>query len=149
MPKIGSLDDLKKIRESALRDLTIRRSTGTKITVGMGTCGIAAGARETMQAILKELDSREIEANVATVGCIGMCSKEPLVDIEQAGKPRVTYATCIADVCALDRGTPRQWARVQEWCSVACPMAASLSQPPKNRSSARRQACQRQCTVPT
>jgi len=92
MPKIGSLDDLKKIRESALRDLTIRRSTGTKITVGMGTCGIAAGARETMQAILKELDSREIEANVATVGCIGMCSKEPLVDIEQAGKPRVTYA---------------------------------------------------------
>jgi len=60
--------------------------------VGMGTCGIAAGARETMQAILKELDSREIEANVATVGCIGMCSKEPLVDIEQAGKPRVTYA---------------------------------------------------------
>ena len=92
MPKIGSLDDLKKIRESALRDLTIRRSTGTKITVGMGTCGIAAGARETMQAILKELDSREIKANVATVGCIGMCSKEPLVDIEQAGKPRVTYA---------------------------------------------------------
>jgi NADP-reducing hydrogenase subunit HndB len=45
-----------------------------------------------MQAILEELKERDIEAHVATVGCIGMCSKEPLVDIEQAGKPRVTYA---------------------------------------------------------
>lgn len=98
MPKIGSLDELKKLRESAQRDLAIRRKTGTKITVGMGTCGIAAGARETMQAILKELDARAIEANVATVGCIGMCSKEPLVDIEQAGKPRVTYANVHPDM---------------------------------------------------
>lgn len=98
MPKVGSLEELKKLREAAQRDLTIRRRTGTKITVGMGTCGIAAGARDTMQAILRELDSREIDANVATVGCIGMCSKEPLVDIEQAGKPRVTYANINPDM---------------------------------------------------
>jgi NADP-reducing hydrogenase subunit HndB len=57
----------------------------------MGTCGIAAGARETMHAILEELRRREIDAHVTTAGCIGMCSKEPLVDIEQAGHPRITY----------------------------------------------------------
>ncbi len=57
----------------------------------MGTCGIAAGAREVMQAVLKELDTRNIEAHVETVGCVGMCAKEPLVDIEQAGKSRVRY----------------------------------------------------------
>jgi len=91
MPKIKSLDDLKRIREKAQQEITIRTKTGTKITVGMGTCGIAAGARETMHAILEELKKRHIEAHVTTVGCIGMCSKEPLVDIEQAGQPRVTY----------------------------------------------------------
>lgn len=92
MPKLKSLDELRRLREQAQHELTIRQQTSSKITVGMGTCGIAAGARETMQAILQELDQRQIEARVATVGCIGMCSKEPLVDIEQAGKPRVTYA---------------------------------------------------------
>ena len=91
MPKLKSIEDLKKIREQAQRDLTVRTGTGTRIIVGMGTCGIAAGARETMHAILSELEALNIEANVTTVGCIGMCSKEPLVDIEQAGKPRVTY----------------------------------------------------------
>jgi NADP-reducing hydrogenase subunit HndB len=92
MPKLKSLDQLRRLRERAQRELSIRQQTTTKITVGMGTCGIAAGARETMQAILEELKDRDIEAHVATVGCIGMCSKEPLVDIEQAGKPRITYA---------------------------------------------------------
>ena len=58
----------------------------------MGTCGIAAGAREVMQAVLKELEARKIEAHVETVGCVGMCAKEPLVDIEQAGKSRIRYA---------------------------------------------------------
>ena len=98
MPKLKSIEDLKRLREQAQDELTIRQKTTTKITVGMGTCGIAAGARETMQAILKELDALKIEANVATVGCIGMCSKEPLVDIEQAGKPRVTYANIQPDM---------------------------------------------------
>src|SRR5512137_2439042 len=92
MPKLKSLEDLQKIREQAQGDLKVRLETGTKIIVGMGTCGIAAGARETMHAILEELKKREIEAHVTTVGCIGMCVKEPLVDIEQAGKPRITYA---------------------------------------------------------
>ena len=91
MTKLKTIEDLQKIREKAQRDLRMRTETGTRIIVGMGTCGIAAGARETMHAILQELDRQEIDAHVTTVGCIGMCSREPLVDIEQAGQPRITY----------------------------------------------------------
>jgi NADP-reducing hydrogenase subunit HndB len=98
MPKLKTLDDLKKVRENAEKDLKVRLETGTRIIVGMGTCGIAAGARETMHAILEELQKREIEAHVSTVGCIGMCVREPLVDIEQAGKPRITYGNVKPDM---------------------------------------------------
>ncbi|MBN1933992.1 MAG: (2Fe-2S) ferredoxin domain-containing protein [Anaerolineae bacterium] len=98
MPKIKSLEDLKHIRDKAQQELKIRTETGTRITVGMGTCGIAAGARETMHAIMEELSKRNIEAHIATVGCIGMCFKEPLVDIEQAGKPRITYGNVHPDM---------------------------------------------------
>jgi len=98
MPKIKSLEELKRIREEAQKDLRVRTETGTRIIIGMGTCGIAAGARDVMHAILKELERRGIEAHVETVGCIGMCAKEPLVDIEQAGKPRVTYANVTPDM---------------------------------------------------
>jgi len=98
MPKLKSVEDLKRIREQAERDLKVRTGTGTRIIVGMGTCGIAAGARETMHAILAELEQRSIDANVSTVGCIGMCYKEPLVDIEQAGQPRVTYCNVHPDM---------------------------------------------------
>lgn len=91
MTKRMTVDDYKKIREDARREIQVRMKTGTKIIVGMGTCGIAAGARETMHAILDELKNREIEAHVTTVGCIGMCAFEPLVDIEQAGGDRITY----------------------------------------------------------
>ncbi len=97
MPKISSLADLRQLRDQAQRDIKTRLDTGTTITVGMGTCGIAAGARETMRAILDELAKREIDAHVTTVGCIGMCVKEPLVDIEQAGQARVTYGNITAD----------------------------------------------------
>ncbi len=98
MPRLKTLDDLKKLREEAQADLKVRLETGTKVIVGMGTCGIAAGARETMHAILDELKKREIDAHVTTVGCIGMCIKEPLVDIEQAGKPRITYGNVKPDM---------------------------------------------------
>ncbi len=91
MPKLKSLDELKKLRQQLQGDIKARTDTSTTITVGMGTCGIAAGARETMHAILAELETRGIDAHVTTVGCIGMCSKEPLVDIQQGDEPRVTY----------------------------------------------------------
>ena len=98
MAKLKTIEELRKLREEAQQDLKVRLETGTKVIVGMGTCGIAAGARETLHAILEELKKREIEAHVTTVGCIGMCVKEPLVDIEQAGKPRVTYANVMSDM---------------------------------------------------
>jgi len=98
MPKLKTIEDLKRVREEAQSEIKVRLETGTKITVGMGTCGIAAGARETMHAILEELKKHQIEAHVTTVGCIGMCVKEPLVDIEQAGKPRITYGNVKPDM---------------------------------------------------
>jgi len=86
-----TIDDFRNLRETARRDIRIRLQTGTKIIIGMGTCGIAAGARETMHTILEELAKRQIDAHVTTVGCIGMCAFEPLVDVEQAGGSRITY----------------------------------------------------------
>jgi NADP-reducing hydrogenase subunit HndB len=97
MPKLKSLEELRNLRNQVQQELSTRTETGTTIIVGMGTCGIAAGARETMHAILEELQARDIQAHVATVGCIGMCAQEPLVDIEQAGYPRVTYGNITAD----------------------------------------------------
>ncbi|HON33356.1 MAG TPA: (2Fe-2S) ferredoxin domain-containing protein [Synergistales bacterium] len=92
MKKITSLEDLKKIKEQS-KDLTSARSGGkTRIIVGMGTCGIAAGAREVMTAVLQELEKRGLtDIAVETTGCIGMCQKEPLVDVIRPGEPRTTY----------------------------------------------------------
>jgi len=98
MPRLKTIEDLRKLREEAQRDIKVRLETGTTITIGMGTCGIAAGARETMHAVLEELEKRKIEAHVTTVGCIGMCVKEPLVDIEQAGNPRISYGNVMPDM---------------------------------------------------
>jgi NADP-reducing hydrogenase subunit HndB len=91
MPRLKSLEELQELRQRLQKDIKARADTSTTITVGMGTCGIAAGARETMRAILAELETRSIDAHVTTVGCIGMCSREPLVDIQQGDEPRVTY----------------------------------------------------------
>ncbi len=91
MPKLKSLDELKNLRAQLKQDIKARTETSTTITIGMGTCGIAAGAREVMQAFLDELGQRKIDAHVVTTGCIGMCSKEPLVDIQQGDGPRITY----------------------------------------------------------
>ena len=89
--KIRNLDDLRKLRESS-RDLSSARSGGeTVIIVGMGTCGIAAGARDILSEVMAELARRNID-NVAvqTTGCIGMCQDEPLLDVIRGGQ-RVTY----------------------------------------------------------
>lgn len=91
MPKLKSPEELQHLRERFQREIKTKTRTSTTITVGMGTCGIAAGAREVMRAIFDELEKRDIDARVTTVGCIGMCSKEPLVDIQQSDEPRVTY----------------------------------------------------------
>jgi NADP-reducing hydrogenase subunit HndB len=92
LPRIKSLEDLKKIKENA-KDLTSARSEGkTRVVIGMGTCGIAAGARKVMDAVLAELDKRGLhDVTVETTGCIGMCQQEPLLDVIRAGQGRITY----------------------------------------------------------
>jgi len=97
MPKLRSAADLKRIRDSLQPVLRVRNDTATKIFVGMGTCGLAAGARRTLLAILSELERCEIDANVMTMGCIGMCLYEPVVQIEKAGQLRVTYGKITPD----------------------------------------------------
>ena len=91
MPQVKSLDELKQLRQQLQKDIKARTEAKTTITVGMGTCGIAAGAREVMQAVLDQLASREVDAHVTTVGCIGMCSKEPLVDVKRGDEIKITY----------------------------------------------------------
>ncbi|MBN1401835.1 MAG: (2Fe-2S) ferredoxin domain-containing protein [Anaerolineae bacterium] len=116
MPKLKSLEELRSLRQQVQQELSTRTETGTTIIIGMGTCGIAAGARETMHAVLEELKSRDIQAHVTTVGCIGMCAREPLVDIEQAGQPRVTYGNITADrVPQLIEAHLIQGRVVEEW----------------------------------
>ena len=90
--KITSLEDLRKIKEAAQHKTEVRKNIDTQIIIGMGTCGIAAGARAVMTAVLEELSKRGLH-NVAVLqtGCIGMCQKEPLLDIVRPGEDRVTY----------------------------------------------------------
>lgn len=97
MPKLSNLEDLRRVRGSFQQDLQTREKTDTKIIIGMGTCGIAAGAREVMSKILEELVEQNLQANVTTVGCIGMCTEEPLVDIETSESGRITYGRITAD----------------------------------------------------
>jgi NADP-reducing hydrogenase subunit HndB len=116
MPKLKNVQDLTRVREEAQQALKARLEGGTTIIVGTGTCGIAAGARDTLRAIEDELARRQIKAHVTTVGCIGMCVKEPLVDIQLAGKPRVTYANVKPHmVPRLIEDHVLQGQPVQEW----------------------------------
>ena len=89
-----TLDDLKKLRESKRREMTQRdvEEKDAQIIVGMGTCGIAAGAKETFDAILDELDKHDI-SNVALkqTGCMGLCHSEPTAEVLVPGMPPVIY----------------------------------------------------------
>ncbi|MEW6724205.1 MAG: (2Fe-2S) ferredoxin domain-containing protein [Bacillota bacterium] len=96
-----SLEDLRKIRDKAQRETKLRGGqAGTRITIAMGTCGIAAGARECLQAILEELAARnQSEVLVVQTGCLGLCDQEPLVSVEVEGQPKVTYGRLDAAKC--------------------------------------------------
>ncbi|MDR1966251.1 MAG: (2Fe-2S) ferredoxin domain-containing protein [Synergistaceae bacterium] len=100
---IKNLEDLRKIKERAKLSTSARRKSETQVIVGMGTCGIAAGARDVMAAILDEMSRAGVhDVSVMQDGCIGMCQKEPLVDIVRPGEPRVTYGNVKpADVPAI------------------------------------------------
>ena len=93
-----TVEDLKRLREKLQTDNQIRHAAGTQVIVGMGTCGIAAGAREVLSAILDEIAKAKIQdVNVTQTGCIGMCEQEVLVDIVKAGGPRISYGKVTPD----------------------------------------------------
>jgi NADH-quinone oxidoreductase subunit F len=92
MTRLNSIQDLPPLREELQQALAARARAGAVIYVGTGTCGIAAGARETLQAIEHEIARRKLAAQTVGVGCIGMCAKEPLVDIQINGGSHVLYA---------------------------------------------------------
>ena len=88
-----SIDDLKKIKQRVEKEDQFR--TGDKrfkITVHMGTCGIASGAKEILDTFMDEVgNSNSEDVIVTTSGCIGICSKEPLATIEEQGKEPIVY----------------------------------------------------------
>ncbi len=88
--KIG---DLEKIRDKARRTAILREGKArTRITVHMGTCGIAAGARDVLTMLLKEIETKKIDdVIVTTSGCAGLCSREPMATVEIPGKAPVKY----------------------------------------------------------
>jgi NADH:ubiquinone oxidoreductase subunit F (NADH-binding)/(2Fe-2S) ferredoxin/Pyruvate/2-oxoacid:ferredoxin oxidoreductase delta subunit len=98
MPALTNIKNLESLQVAVRERLNDRLAGQATILVGMGTCGIAAGASEVAAAIRSELDKRKLKAQVIGVGCIGMCAREPLVDFQLPGRPRVTYANVKADV---------------------------------------------------
>jgi len=92
MPRL-SIEDLQRIRDEAKQTMTLRAgSARAKITMHMGTCGIAAGARDVMGALLKEIENlRLTDVIVTTSGCAGLCSREPMATVELMGQPPVKY----------------------------------------------------------
>ncbi|HHW25744.1 MAG TPA: (2Fe-2S) ferredoxin domain-containing protein [Firmicutes bacterium] len=88
-----SIEDLERVKRETLEEIGLRDSSGSaKIVVGMGTCGIAAGARETMLALIDELKKRrQTNVTVSETGCIGLCVKEPIVEIQLPGAEKVVY----------------------------------------------------------
>ena len=86
-------DDLDKIGDTIKRTMLLREGTGrAKVIVHMGTCGIAAGARTVMKALMDEIEGREIKDVLLTISsCAGLCSREPMVTVERTGEPAVKY----------------------------------------------------------
>jgi len=88
-----TIDDLKKLKEQ-YREKTHLREGGyrAKVTVHMGTCGLAAGSREIMDGLLDEVQkANATDVIVTTSGCAGLCSREPMVTVEIVGQPPVKY----------------------------------------------------------
>jgi NADP-reducing hydrogenase subunit HndB len=100
MPTIKTLDDLKKVREEALEKRKVKTAAGQiEVIVGMGTCGIAAGARDTMKAILETIQNDNLSGIVVKqTGCIGLCEKEPIVQVVIGEQAKITYGKVNGDV---------------------------------------------------
>ena len=93
MPVLTNISELRDLREKALAARIDQELNRTTIILGMGTCGIAAGANEVTAAVQEALQKYKLEVDLVNVGCIGMCHNEPLLDIQQPGLPRITYTS--------------------------------------------------------
>ena len=100
MPAIKSLDELKRIREEALQKKQLKAAPGNiQVIVAMGTCGIAAGARDTMKRVLNYIETEKVSGvTVTQTGCIGLCEQEPIVQVMLGGQPKVVYGKVDAQV---------------------------------------------------
>ena len=98
MPRL-TIDDLKKMRDQTAGLIALRAGTArAKVTIHMGTCGIAAGAREVMAALLKEIEQQGVsDVLVTTSGCAGLCSREPMATVEVRSQAPVKYVNLTPD----------------------------------------------------
>lgn len=91
-----SLEELLAIKEKAQAQLAARDAEGNdgiRVVVGMATCGIAAGARPVLNAIIDEVARRELPVTVTQTGCIGLCSLEPIVEVFDKDGNKTTYVS--------------------------------------------------------
>ena len=88
-----TIADLKKIKEKVHKEMSLRDGDRrVKVTVHMGTCGIASGAKEVMDTLLQEIETAGAnDVIVTTSGCMGLCSREPLVTVEVLNQEPIKY----------------------------------------------------------
>lgn len=106
MTKIRSLDELNALRNRARAEIDLRQGLkDIRITVHMGTCGIAAGAREVLSTIMQELKSANVECvSLQQAGCVGLCDQEPMISITNKDGEIHRYGR-------LDKNTTREIVR--------------------------------------
>ncbi|MFW6277051.1 MAG: (2Fe-2S) ferredoxin domain-containing protein [Prolixibacteraceae bacterium] len=96
MTKIKSLADLRKMKDEVQSKIKLRENSDhpehlVQVKVGMATCGIASGAKDTMKYFVEELEQQAIDAVVTQTGCMGYCYAEPTVQVTLPGKEPVVY----------------------------------------------------------
>ena len=95
-----SLAELQAIKDKMKNKIVLREGNGDiRVVVGMATCGIAAGARPVLAAFVEEVNNAGLteKVTVSQTGCVGCCPLEPIVEIHEAGKEKVTYVHMTAD----------------------------------------------------
>ena len=95
-----SLEELAAIRDRMKNRVVLREGSGeTRVVVGMATCGIAAGARPVLNAFVEQVANENLSdrVTVTQTGCIGICQYEPVVEVFEAGKEKVTYVKMTAE----------------------------------------------------
>ena len=102
MPAIKSLEELKRVREEALAKKQLKAAPGqVQVIVAMGTCGLAAGARDTMKSILNFIETEKMSGvTVTQTGCMGMCEQEPIVQVIVGDSAKVTYGKVNPEVAS-------------------------------------------------